>query len=75
MKSPKDDLIRIGLGMDAELAVIARNPIRGRTTYVCKSKTCIEQIATRNSLDRALKTTLTQDSKDTLRKEILCKLR
>jgi predicted RNA-binding protein YlxR (DUF448 family) len=66
-KTNKRALFRIVRTSDgqAEVDLTGRKP--GRGAYICDTAACWERAISHNLLDRALKTELTQDTKDALR--------
>ena len=66
----KKDLIRLVSTEDglAEIDVFGKKP--GRGAYLCQRKTCWELALRKNRLDYALRTRLTDDSRQTLREYI-----
>lgn len=66
----KKDLIRLVTTEDgiAEIDLFGKKP--GRGAYLCPRKTCWELALRKNRLDYALRTRLTDDSRQTLREYI-----
>jgi predicted RNA-binding protein YlxR (DUF448 family) len=66
-KTNKRALFRIvrNSGGQAEVDLTGRKP--GRGAYICDTPTCWDRALSHNLLDRALKTELTQETKDALR--------
>ncbi len=64
---PKRELIRIVRTPEGEVAVDERGKRSGRGAYLCPQRTCWEQALKRRILDRALKTSLSEETVAALR--------
>jgi len=67
----KRDLIRLVRTPAGEIIIDQTGKANGRGAYLCKSANCWEQGVQKGRLSRALKTTLTQETLDTLKAELL----
>ncbi len=66
----KKDLIRVVKSKEDEVFIDFKGKANGRGAYICKSLSCFEIAYKRKSIERALKTSITQELYESLRKEL-----
>ncbi|MFQ9509865.1 MAG: RNase P modulator RnpM [Lachnospiraceae bacterium] len=69
MKSKKE-MVRVLKTAENEILIDATGKKNGRGAYICKSMSCFEKAKKTKGLERSLKTTISEDVYDTLRKEL-----
>jgi predicted RNA-binding protein YlxR (DUF448 family) len=67
----KRDLIRLVRTPEGGIIIDPTGKANGRGAYLCKTAGCWEQGVQKGRLSRALKTTLTQETLDALKTELL----
>ena len=69
MKS-KREMIRVLKTENDEILLDATGKKNGRGAYICKSKECLEKAVKNRGIERSLKTGISPEIYDSLRKEI-----
>jgi predicted RNA-binding protein YlxR (DUF448 family) len=68
--SPKQQLIRVVLTPDEEVALDPTGKMNGRGAYLCRNVDCLKLAMKRHSLERALKTTIPGTVYDVLQTQL-----
>ena len=69
MKS-KREMIRVLKTENDEILLDATGKKNGRGAYICKSKECLEKAVKNRGIERSLKTGISPETYDSLKKEI-----
>lgn len=69
-KKSKKELIRIVCSEDGAIGFDLTGKKNGRGAYICSNVACLEQARKKKALERALKTEVSQQSYDALKKEL-----
>ncbi len=69
-KKSKKELIRIVCAEDGTIGFDLTGKKNGRGAYICSNAVCLEQARKKKALERALKTEVSQQSYDVLKKEL-----
>ena len=67
---PKKELLRVIKTPEDEILLDITGKKNGRGAYICKDALCLERVRKSKGLERALKTVISQDIYDTMRKEL-----
>jgi hypothetical protein len=67
---PKKDLIRIVRTPENEVELDLEGKRSGRGAYVCRRPECVQGAFSKNVLDRALRFSVSDESKQTLRRKL-----
>ncbi len=71
MVKPKKELVRIVRTPDGELLVDPSGKKSGRGAYICPNPDCLEQAVKKSALDNALEVSISAETKERLRQEML----
>lgn len=71
-REEQSELLRIAPGVDGHIGPWSGN---GRSAYVHPLGECIQKALEKDRLDRTLRTRVSQQEKESLRQELLCRLR
>ena len=69
-KRPKKELLRIVKPENEEASVDRSGRKNGRGAYICPQVSCLEAAVRKKALDRSLKTQITEETLEALKKEL-----
>lgn len=70
-KKEKKDLIRIVHTPEDTFCIDPTGRKNGRGAYICKDSACLEKAVKRKALDRAFKVTVSEETQQALREELI----
>lgn len=71
-KADPSGFLRVSRGISGGVALFAGH---GRSAYLCRAETCIQEGLKKGRLDRALKSAITDFERLALKDQLLCQLR
>lgn len=73
-KAHPREFFRISNQPERGPVLLEQGPSPGRSVYLCKTKECVEAGLGKNRLARSLKTSVTPEQTEAIKKELICKL-
>lgn len=73
-KGDQNSFLRVSRAIGGRALLLGQG-VLGRSAYLCPSESCIESGLMKGRLERALKGAVTQEERERLKDELLCKLR